>query len=304
MKSKFVLLNDYRSIVPDIQAFAPDEEALDRELQRLTNPYIRWEVGSAVSAGDQVVCCLVSDCPRFHKENVRFVAGSGMFQKELEALSIGMSVGETREAQLPEGRVTLTVQSVMNRVVPAVSNEMVEKLGLENIHTVEDYRAYLLGQQKESAFQKAAYEPEQRLMETVITGSEFVLYKEDWAALVNRELERCRELFRQEGIVMEEATAEQFNGRIPVKSYHEFVAMLQYESWDKLCRHLLGRRFAEDDGFSVGEADYEAFLADYVKTWHTTEEKARRANTYENYVFNEYGWHAYQVLTNYIREFF
>ena len=39
--------------------------------------------------------------------------------------------------------------------------------------------------------------------------------------MVNRELDRCRTLCRQEGMVLEEMTPEQFRGRIPVKSYHE-----------------------------------------------------------------------------------
>lgn len=302
MKSRVVSVKDYREVQVSLPAFVSDQAALEKELGRLANPYIRWEQGTTVSAGDQVVCRLVSDCPRFNKEKVRFVAGSGMFHKELEALSIGMSVDESRELELPEGRVVLTLTSVMNRVVPPVNDEMVEKLGLENIHTVAGYRAYLLKQQKEAAFTAALYEPQKTLMEEVISGSEFILCKKDWTAVVRRELDRCRTLFRQEGIVMEEATAEQFQGRIPVKSYHELVAMVQDKSWDSLCRYLLGRWYAERDGFQASETDYEAFIIDYAKTWHTTEEKAREVNTLENYLFNQYAGHAYQVLEQYIRK--
>ena len=242
MKSRVLQIKDYREvdITPLLKPFVPDEAALETELRRLTNPYVRWETGETASAGDQVVCRLVSDCPRFSKEKVRFVAGSGMFHKELEALVIGMTVGEAREADLSEGRVSLTLTGVMNRVVPEPSDEMVEKLGLEGVDTVADYRAYLLAQQKDSAFQDALYEPQKQLMAEVIAGSEFVLCKEDWAAVVNRELDRCRTLCRQEGMVLEEMTPEQFRGRIPVKSYHELVAMLQYDGWDSLCRYLLG----------------------------------------------------------------
>ena len=132
MKSRVLQIKDYREvdITPLLKPFVPDEAALETELRRLTNPYVRWETGETASAGDQVVCRLVSDCPRFNKEKVRFVAGSGMFHKELEALVIGMTVGEAREADLSEGRVSLTLTGVMNRVVPELSDEMVEKLGL------------------------------------------------------------------------------------------------------------------------------------------------------------------------------
>ena len=152
MKSRVLRARDYREVdvKPLLTPFAPDEAALEAELRRLTNPYIRWEAGETVSAGDQVVCRLVSDCPRFRKEKVRFVAGSGMFHKELENLSVGMSVDGTREIVLPEGRVALTLMGVMNRVAPEPGDEMVEKLGLDGVHTVAAYRAYLLEQQKQA----------------------------------------------------------------------------------------------------------------------------------------------------------
>ena len=105
MKSRVLRAKDYREVdvKPLLKPFAPDKAALETELRRLTNPYICWEAGTTVFSGDQVMCRLASDCPRFQKEKVRFVAGSGMFRTELEDMSIGMEVGETREAILPEG---------------------------------------------------------------------------------------------------------------------------------------------------------------------------------------------------------
>ena len=66
MKSKVLQVKDYREIDvrPLLTPFAPDEEALETELRRLTNPYIRWEEGRTAASGDQVVCRLASDCPR------------------------------------------------------------------------------------------------------------------------------------------------------------------------------------------------------------------------------------------------
>ena len=306
MKSRVLQIKDYREV--DVKSllkpFVPDDAALEAELRRLTNPYIRWEAGTAVSPGDQAVCRLVSDCPRFQKEKVRFVAGSGMFHKELENLSMGMTVGGTREIVLPEGRVSLTLTGVMNRVAPEPGDKMVEKLGLDGVHTVAAYRAYLLEQQKAAAFQEDSYDALNHLMREVISGSEFVLDREDWEEPINRELDRCRTLCRQEGMVLEEMTPEQFNGRIPVKSYHELVAMLQYEGWDKLCRYLLGCLYAGSDGFRTGEAEYGKFIADYVRSWHVSEENAREANPYDSFLFNEYAGHAYTVLKEYIRKFY
>lgn len=303
MRSRVLKAADYRSV--DIggllKPFEPDDAALEAELRRLTNPYIRWEEGKTAAAGDQVTCRLVSDCPRFNKEKVRFVAGSGMFHQELEALAIGMKAGETRKTVLPEGGVALTVTGVMKRIIPELSDEMVEKLGLEGIRTLEEYRTYLLEQQKEKYLAEAVWEPYLYLRKRVLEDTEFVIDKADWLVSVNHRLDRSRVLARQEGMVLEEMTAEQFAGRIPVKSYHELVAMLQNEGWDTLLMHLLGKYYAQTDGFTVTEADYEAYIADYVKAWHTTEEAAREIDPYDRFVFTEYGNHAFEILWQYAK---
>ena len=306
MKSRVLQVKDYRTVDLKgwIKPFVLDEAALEREFQRLTNPYIRWEPGTQAVSGDLVTCRLASECPRFQKDRVRFAAGSGMFHPVLENLSVGMSVEETRNTELPEGKVTLTVLEVTRRVVPEPTDEMAVKLGLEGVSDLASYRAYLTGQQKEKYLEEASYEPMQRLAEAVLVESEFVLFKEDWAAAVAQKLERSRTLCRQEGLVLEEMTPEQFNGRIPVKSYYEFVAMLQEDAWDILRMHLLGKYYAQTDGFTVSEADYEAYIADYVKSWHTTAERAREVDPYDSFVFGEYINHAYHVLRTYVKQLF
>jgi len=306
MKSYVLRVLDYRTVdlKPQLRPFVLDETALEKELLRLTNPYIRWEQGAEATPGGQVTCRLHSDCQRFNRERIKFVAGSGMFHKELETLSIGMKVGETREIGLPEGRVELTVLETLNRVVPEPDDGMVERLGLEGVSTLVEYRTYLAAQQKEKYLESALYEPVQYLRSRVLEESEFLIFKEDWRDAVSRRLERSRVLARQEGMTLEEMTPEQFEGRIPVKSYHQLVAMLQDTEWDTLRLHLLGKHFALTDGFSVSGADYESYIADYVKDWHTTAEKAREVDPYGSFVYMEYVNHACNVLRQYVREMF
>ena len=306
MESRLVQVKDYRTVELKewIKPFVLDEGLLEQEYRRLTNPYIRWEPGTQVAPGDLVTCRLVSDCPRFHKDSLRFAVGSGMFHPVLENLAVGMSVGETQGVELPEGEVTLTVLEVTRRVVPEPTDEMAVKLGVEGVSDLASYRAYLTRQQKEKYLEEASYEPMQHLVKAVLAGTEFVLYKEDWNAVIKQKLERCQTLCRQEGLVLEEMTAEQFNGRIPVKSYHELVALLQDEAWDTLRMHLLGKHYAQADGFTVGETDYETYIADYVKSWHTAPEQAREVDPYDSFVFGEYVNHAYRVLRTYVKQLF
>ena len=148
MQSKLVAAKDYHEVALDIPAFVPDQAALQKELDRLRNPYVTWEPGGAVAAGDMVRCSLRSALPRFQKDSIRFVAGSGMYNPTLEALAIGMQAGETRTATLPEGEVDLTVQAVQKRVVPALTDEMAAACKLPGVRTVAGYRRYLLAQQR------------------------------------------------------------------------------------------------------------------------------------------------------------
>ena len=104
-----------------------------------------------MAAGDMVRCSLHSALPRFQKDGIRFVAGSGMYNPTLEALAIGMQAGETRTATLPEGEVALTVQAVQKRVVPALTDEMAAASKLPGVRTVAGYRRYLLAQQRDKA---------------------------------------------------------------------------------------------------------------------------------------------------------
>lgn len=302
MKSRILSRKDYRDVVLNLPAFVPDQEGLERELGRLANPYIRWEDGGTAAEGDMAVCRLESECTKFRKEKVKFMAGSGMFHRELERLAVGMNEGDVRETDLPEGRVKMTLLSVKKRIVPELEDAMTEKLELPDVHTLAEYREYLLRLQREKALDEIAYDQLSYMKREVLGGSEFVLEKSEWKQAVGRELARCRAIALQDGLVLEEMTAEDFKGRIPVKSYHELVAMLQDSSWDDLCLYLLGCAYAQENGFSVGETEYEAHIADYSRMWRISEEQARAAESYEFYLFSSYSGYAYTVWRTYLRE--
>lgn len=303
MRSRVLSMKDPRSvdlsaISSCLEPFVLDQERLDRELARLTNPYIRWEKGSKAAKGDIAVCQLISDCPRFNRERVQFVVGSGMFHQELEALTAGMSVGETRQSTLPEGCVSVTLTEAMNRIVPPLSDEMVEPLGLKDVHTIEGYTAYLIRQQKAQWIRSEIYHPQQYIIQTVIRDSEFVLHQEDWQWLVDTRLERTRLLLRQEGLVLEEMDAAQLQRRMPVSSYYELVSQEQQYAWQSLCLHLLGRYLAEQDGFCVPKEEYEHYIKTYMERAHVSEVEAREVETYAFYEFYMYGVHATEYLTD------
>ncbi len=301
MESRVLYVKDYHSIPLERKPYVPDEKELQREIQRLANPYICWADGDMAATGDMVICRLHSDCPQFQREKVKFIVGSGMFHSGLESHVAGMRLGESRSVALSEAQVEITVISIKNRQVPNVDDKMVAELGLDGVQTVADYENYLQCQQREAYLEETVSNLSYTLIRAVIDGSEFVIRKEDWRAVAELELNRCRAVAGQDGMVLEEMTPEQFEGRIPVKTYDGLVALVQNEAWDMLCGYLLGCYYAESDGFEVNAETYETFIRDCCEQQKTSEEDVRRIYSYELYRLNEYRGHFYDMLAQYIR---
>lgn len=295
MGSKVVSLFDYHDVPLDIPTFTLDGEALTRELERLANAHATWEEGQSVSSGDMVICDLLSELPRYQRNQVRFIAGSGMFNRVIEDALIDARVGEKIEVTLPEGLVTVTVTSVANRTVCPVDDEMVRDLCLEGVSTVDEYRRHLVSQQMAEHLASIRFNLVGEIERAVVEGSRFELEESDWERAVSLELNRCAAIARQEGLDIKTMTPEQFAGRIPVRSYEELVAMTQETSWNSLRHFLLGRCYAATDGFTVSEKDYRAHIEEYAKAWHLTDEQAREAQPWELYCFTSHCTHAYDL---------
>ena len=68
---------------------------------------------------------------------------------------------------------------------------------------------------------------------------------------------------------------------VQLQLLHHLIAGFQRHAVHQPCQR------AETDGFHSGEAEYEAFIADYAKTWRVCAENAREANPFESFIFNE-----------------
>ena len=206
MQSKLVAAKDYHEVALDIPAFVPDQAALQKELDRLRNPYVTWEPGGTAAAGDMVRCSLHSALPRFQKDSIRFVAGQRDVQSNAGSPGHRHAGRRDPHGDLAEGEVALTVQAVQKRVVPALTDEMAAACRLPGVRTVAGCRRYLLAQQRDKAAAQAAWTLAARIKRAVLDGSAFVLCKADWKHAVERELDRCRAIARQSGMVLEQMT--------------------------------------------------------------------------------------------------
>lgn len=279
-----------------------DEAKLQKELDRAVYPYITWSDGDVAAMGDVVECSMTSPDKRFQRPNAKITVGAGLLDREAEKKLVGQRVGDTQMLICRGSEVSVTILSVKKRCVPPLTDEMVDALGLEGVCTVEQYRTYLVEKALDERFSNESYAVIQSVLQTVRERSEVLITQEDWQQSVQWDINRLSVIARFDGMELEKMTAAEFEGRIPVQSYYELVAMLQRDAWQNTWQMLLGRKLAEEDGFTVTEAEYEAFLAELAASWNSNVEAYRPAYPYAYYEAIQYRIHYYDAVSDYIRK--
>lgn len=304
MKSKVITMFPYREV--DFTRFkrSPkiDEAALQKEFDRAVYPYITWSDGDTVYTGDVVVCRLTSTNSRYERPSVKITVGAGLLDREAEKALVGQKAGAELELVCHGSAVKATILSVQNRHVPPLSDEMVAALGIDGVSTAAEYHAYLVKQALDEQFHNESYEVIQYVLDVVRERSEILVDEDDWNQSVAWDLQRLSVIAQFEGLNLKDMTAKDFEGRIPVKSYHELVAALQHDAWSNTRQMLLGRKLAEEDGFTVTREGYETFLANLAASWNSTVEAYRQAYSFDYYEAIQYRNHYYSAVTDYVRK--
>lgn len=282
--------------------FQYDEGAITAEIKRIRNRYVTWTEGAPVSEGDVVQVRLCSSLARYQREELTLTIGARLFDAELEASMLGKCAGETVSLEKQGEPVTAEILRVRNKQLPELSDEMIRALDLPEASTLEEYRAYLRAQQLEQRFYDDSYVPMKYIKDRVLAESEILLCKEDWAQYVALRLQQLKGMARKDGLDLEIMTAEEFEGRIPVTSYDGLIALLREEAWDNCCISLLGRKLAEEDGFTVTREEYETFLESEAEAWKQPLEELRSWSTYELYELNSFAMHYNDVIGSWLKE--
>lgn len=304
MQSKVLSMFPFEQV--DLTPFkrhpAIDEAKLQKELDRAVYPYITWETGEEAAPGDVVTCRMESAEPRFQRASAKITVGAGLLDKTEEQKLAGARAGTVQTLCCRGSEVTLTVLDIQKRCVPPLEDRMVAVLGIDGVTTVEQYRAYLVNQALDEQFTHDSYEVIQAVLHEVRARSEVLIDEADWQQCVAWDLNRLAVLSALDGMDLKTMTAEDFEGRIPVKSYYELVAMLQQDAWQNTWQLLMGRKLAESDGFTVTREGYEAFLKDAAEAWHHTADDYRPVYPYEYYEAIQYRIHYYDAVSGHIRK--
>lgn len=304
MESKIISVYDYHNIdLSEYQKqFIPDEAAVQKEISSLQNKYCRWEEGEEICKGDIVSCRLQSELPRFQKENAQIAVGSGLLNRELEDSLVGKRKGEPVCVRAEGADVTVSVEEIRHRIVSDLTDSQIKDLGIDGVQNLEGFKTYLARQQREKFLDEIEYPAIQYVTSEVLRESDVVVKKKDWQQAVQMELEKYRVLAGMEGLKLETMTEAEFEGKIPVRSYHELLAMVQEQNWDTVAECLIGKTYADRKGYQPDQEGYQKFIREYMEFWHNTEEEAKRITSYDYYVFQEYTGCFYKELRSYVRQ--
>ena len=287
MKSKVLSFAEYDQVDISMykQIFTLDEKAYKKEMDFIKNKNSTWEEAGEVTDGALIVCDMESANPFFSREDLKIMVGQGFFHKKLEAMCVGLKKGTAGVLDVDGEKVTVTVRSIQQKKVPALTDEMIRE-------------------QKKKIAENEGYEAVQYVMNKVFEASTFDLKKADWKEMTDHEIKRLKEISREQGLNLETMTPEDFEGKMPFSSYHELFASVQNDSWDRLCGYLLGREYAEKDGVGYTMEQYRDDMDEYVKFWHETKENAEKINTYEYSEIMFYVNYYYNKVKEYVTENF
>ena len=282
--------------------FKYDEAKIERELARLANHNAIWTTGKPVAKGDVVVCSMSSEIPKFERDKISFTVGTKLFDKDVENAIINKNIGDIFSVDKNGQEIKVELLEVRNKEIKLVNDEMVCSLGIENVKSVEEYKVYLKEQQFNEFFKDKIYEPLNYIVETVLKNSDILLKQEDWQKYVDYRLAHLNGLAGFEGLELKTMTEQDFQGRIPVKSYDGFLAMLQKDAWKTCYVSLLGRALAEENGYVITDNQYNNFLEEVSSDWKRDVEEYKSFYSFEYYQVNSYGRYYWQQVEKWLRE--
>lgn len=279
-----------------------DEKAIEKSLTRLANRYIVWTDGETVSMGDVVECRILSNLREFQGDKISLTVGAGLFDPEIENMLKGKHKGDIFMAKKEGKDVTFEILSVRNKHIPELRDEFVTPLEIPNVHTVAEYKEYLYRQQFEDAFYEDSYEPLIYIQKKVLERSRIVLKREDWQKYIDLKVLYLKGIASFDGLDLETMTEEDFEGRIPVKSYTELIVMLQNEAWDYCQLAILGKYYADQDNVYVSKSGYKDTAGELAEGWKKTAEEICRYYSFDLYKLDFYADYYGRKIMDYLRE--
>lgn len=180
-----VTLGDYKTLKYEVAEVKVEDEEVENDIKATLDRKADLELkeDGAVENGDTAVIDFegFKDGVAFEggkADNYELVIGSGSFIPGFEEQVVGMKAEESKDinVQFPENYhvddlkgapvvFKVTVHEIKKKVLPALDDEFVKELKIENVNTVEEYKNYLKDQKLANKKSQAENDAQQKLLE-------------------------------------------------------------------------------------------------------------------------------------------
>ncbi|OBA06121.1 hypothetical protein A9P44_04195 [Paenibacillus polymyxa] len=291
LKSSIISEPDFRQmdLNPEWLQYSIDKHAVEEELQRIQKKHRQLVEVNDVQNGDSVTLNLTSGEKKYNRENLTISIGLGLFSKELEEQLIGRRSQDTADLNVQGHEVHVQIVRIVRSIVPPWTDAMAAEEQIDGVSTFEELKAYIKEQIRVNVTSSNLYYIINSVNRQLAEKGKYNLIQEDLDLLTHMELERVRLITQSEGLVLEEMTEEQFQGRIPVKSYEEFMHMIISLNQTNLPILLIAMKHAEEDHFRPTAEGYEEYIANMVESFPGLDiEEVRQRIDFDNYASRKY----------------
>lgn len=169
-----------------------DEQKVDAEVQALSKRYAREEQADEAAAGDRVDCQADSENYPDGRTILLYIGMKLPGAEKAEEAVIGKKAGDTVSTVLAEKHVTLKIQKIVRRTPVEVNDALIAGMGIENVKTIEDYKAYI--RDKMAADQAMEHEKEviRYVMDQMIANSTYIYDEKEMEAYIQKTSEQYR----------------------------------------------------------------------------------------------------------------
>ncbi len=216
-------------------------------------------------------------------DNYSLELGSNSFIPGFEDALVGVKAGESRDVNVTfptqyvaelagkDATFSCVIHEVKEKVVPALSDEAVADLNIENVKTVDELKAHQKEELLKQKVDQAEREHYQALIEQIVSGSSVELAEEIIASEVAAEQDRTKKQVEDNGLTF--------------KQYLEVLGKTEEQLRDEirtgvirnLTAYLVTMEICAKEHLFVDDAELDHEFAKIAEQYHMTTEQVKSA---------------------------
>ena len=294
LKSKLMKRYDFTTfIIPEELSIQHDniEKQVEDAVSFVAKKHVTLiESGDSIAPGDIVTVDIESDNTNLNKSNVQVSVGIG-FNKLIEDHVVGMKKGEVTTISIDGDSAAIKVVNTKRRIVPEVTDEFIDGLSIEHVHTIKDYEAHLYNEFSAQLKKQNVYKIAQAWIKEGIDNSEFEISEEDIA----NKLQSVKEMAAREDSRYEDYIIKYASVDLEDPTVEESEAYIRKSLIRGIQETLLGQSF-DAEGSEFNQESYENEIKDIASKQGQPVEKLKESYSFEDYHQHQYKLYYYNYV--------